>query len=151
MAMKIFSFICGLAFGFGLLISGMTDPVKVLGFLNIAGPWDPSLMLVMVSAVLVAFPMVQLASRRQTALLGDKIAFPPRFGITGKLILGSAIFGVGWGLDGLCPGPSLASLGAFTWQEGLFFVTMIVGMLGHEAWQHAAQSTRAHAPVAGAR
>ncbi|MHB1690957.1 MAG: DUF6691 family protein [Thiomonas sp.] len=147
--MKIFAFVCGLAFGFGLLISGMTDPVKVLGFLNIAGPWDPSLMLVMISAVVVALPMMQLASRREKALLGDTIVFPPRFGITGKLLLGSAIFGVGWGLDGLCPGPSLASLGAFTWQEGVFFLTMIAGMLGHESWQRASQSARAHAPAAG--
>lgn len=147
--MKIFAFVCGLAFGFGLLISGMTDPVKVLGFLNIAGSWDPSLMLVMISAVVVALPMMQLASRREKALLGDTIAFPPRFGITGKLLLGSAIFGVGWGLDGLCPGPSLASLGAFTWQEGVFFLTMIAGMLGHESWQRASQSARAHAPAAG--
>ncbi len=134
MVMRIFAFFCGLAFGFGLLISGMTNPVKVLGFLDIAGPWDPSLILVMASAVLVALPLMQFASRRQTALLGDPIAFPPRFGITGKLIVGSAIFGVGWGLDGLCPGPSLAMLGAFTWQEGLFFLMMATGMLVHEIW-----------------
>ncbi len=146
--MRIFAFLCGLAFGFGLLISGMTDPVKVLGFLDIAGPWDPSLILVMASAVLVAFPLVQLASRRQTAILGDPIAFPPRFGITGKLIVGSAIFGVGWGLDGLCPGPSLAMLGAFTWQEGLFFVMMATGMLGHEVWQRRRAVPSARAPAA---
>ncbi len=145
--MKILAFVCGLTFGFGLLISGMTDPAKVLGFLDIAGPWDPSLMLVMISAVVIALPMVQLASRRGEALLGDTIAFPPRFGITRKLLLGSAIFGVGWGLGGLCPGPSLASLGAWTWQEGLFFLTMIAGMLGHESWQRVRRSAGESAPA----
>ena len=140
--MNILAFVCGLVFSIGLLISGMTSPVKVLSFLDVAGPWDPSLALVMISAVAVALPMVQLASRREQALLGDAIAFSPRVGITRKLLIGSAIFGIGWGLSGLCPGPSLASLGACTWQNGLFFLAMIAGMLSHETWQRVCQSTR---------
>ena len=140
--MNILAFVCGLVFSIGLLISGMTSPVKVLSFLDVAGPWDPSLALVMISAVAVALPMVQLASRREHALLGDAIAFPPRVGITRKLLIGSAIFGIGWGLSGLCPGPSLASLGACAWQNGLFFLAMIAGMLSHETWQRACQSAR---------
>ncbi|OZB64920.1 MAG: hypothetical protein B7X31_03305 [Thiomonas sp. 13-66-29] len=146
--MKTLAFICGLILGFGLLLSGMTDPAKVLAFLDIAGPWDPSLILVMASAVLVAFPLIQLASRRRTALLGDAIAFPPRFGIDARLLLGSAIFGVGWGLDGLCPGPSLASLGGMRGAEGLFFIAMLAGMLGFEVWQRNVKASRMARPTA---
>ena len=133
--MNILSFLCGLAFGFGVLLSGMTDAHKVLAFLDANGAWDPSLLLVMASAVLVAAPLLQLAGRRDRALLGAPVTFPARFGITPQLLAGSAIFGIGWGIDGLCPGPSLAMLGACTWQEGLFCSAMLCGMLAFEAWQ----------------
>ena len=141
--MIVLAFLCGLGFGVGVLWSGMTDPNKVLAFLDVARPWDPSLLLVMGSAVAVAFPLIQLAARRSNAILGDPIDFPPRFGVTRRLLLGSALFGIGWGLDGLCPGPSLAMLAGNTWQESLFFVAMIAGMLGFESWQRAAQTPRA--------
>ncbi len=123
--MKTLAFLSGIVFGIGLLVSGMTDPAKVIAFLDIAGPWDPSLILVMVTAVVVALVPMQLAQRRARSLVGEKIAFPSTKGITGKLILGSAIFGIGWGMTGLCPGPSLASLAASTWQEWLFFSSMV--------------------------
>lgn len=140
--MIILAFLCGLGFGVGVLWSGMTDPIKVLAFLDVARPWDPSLLLVMGSAVAVAFPLVQYAAWRPRAVLGVPIDFPSRFGVTRKLLLGSALFGIGWGLDGLCPGPSLAMLAGNTWQESLFFVAMIAGMLGFESWQRAALAPR---------
>lgn len=140
--MKILAFLSGLVLGLGLLLSGMTDPAKVLNFLDIGGPWDPSLMLVMISAVAVAFPFIQLASRRRKALLGDAIAFPPRFGINKRLLIGSAVFGIGWGLGGLCPGPSLAALGGMSDAEGMFFIAMLAGMLAYEAWERAGQVSK---------
>ena len=140
--MKTLAFLSGIVFGIGLLVSGMTDPAKVIAFLDIAGPWDPSLILVMVTAVVVALVPMQLAQRRVRSLVGEKIAFPSTRGITGKLILGSAIFGIGWGMTGLCPGPSLASLAASTWQEWLFFSSMVAGMIGFELWQRMGQRTR---------
>lgn len=140
--MKTLAFLSGIVFGIGLLVSGMTDPAKVIAFLDIAGTWDPSLILVMITAVGVALVPMQLAQRRPRSLIGEKIAFPSTQGITGKLILGSAIFGIGWGMTGLCPGPSLASLAASTWQESLFFTSMVAGMIGFELWQRMGQ--RAH-------
>lgn len=140
--MKTLAFLCGLTLGFGLLLSGMTDPAKVLNFLDIAGPWDPSLMLVMVSAVVVAFPFIQVASRRRTALLGDTISFPSRFGVNKRLLIGSAVFGIGWGLGGLCPGPSLSALGGMSDAEGMFFIAMLAGMLAYEAWERAGQVSK---------
>ena len=140
--MKTLAFLSGIVFGIGLLVSGMTDPAKVIAFLDIAGPWDPSLILVMVTAVVVALVPMQLAQRRARSLVGEKIAFPSTRGITGKLILGSAIIGIGWGMTGLCPGPSLASLAASTWQEWLFFSSMVAGMIGFELWQRMGQRTR---------
>ncbi|MBN2692547.1 MAG: YeeE/YedE family protein [Burkholderiaceae bacterium] len=141
--MKTLAFLSGILFGIGLLVSGMTDPAKVIAFLDIAGAWDPSLILVMITAVLVALVPMQMAQRRAKSVIGEKIAFPTTSGITGKLILGSAIFGVGWGMTGLCPGPSLASLAASTWQEWLFFGSMVVGMTGFEIWQRAGSRVRA--------
>ena len=150
--MNRLAFVSGLVFGIGLLLSGMTDPAKVIAFMDIAGQWDPSLILVMITAVIVAIVPIQIAQRRERALLGDKIGFPSTRGITGKLVLGSAVFGIGWGMTGLCPGPSLASLGASTWQEWLFFGSMVTGMVGFEVWQRRGQNvvarTSAAAPAA---
>lgn len=148
--MNKLAFFSGLLFGFGVLLSGMTNPDKVLGFLNIAGAWDPSLLLVLVTAVLVAFVPMQLAQRRSKALLGDPIAFPDTRSITGKLILGSAVFGIGWGMTGLCPGPSLASLAALHTPQWLFFASMVSGMAGFELWPRAA-ANKPHATPAPAR
>ena len=138
--MKTLAFVSGVLFGIGLLLSGMTDPAKVIAFLDVAGQWDPSLILVMITAVLVTLVPMQMAQRRAKSVIGEKIAFPSTKGITGKLLLGSAVFGIGWGMTGLCPGPSLASLAASTWQEWLFFASMVIGMVGFEVWQR--MSTR---------
>jgi uncharacterized membrane protein YedE/YeeE len=153
--MKTLAFLCGVLFGIGLLVSGMTDPAKVIAFLDIAGAWDPSLILVMITAVLVALLPMQLAQRRTRSIIGETVAFPTTRGITPKLVLGSAIFGVGWGMTGLCPGPSLASLAGSTWQEWLFFISMLVGMIGFEVWQRLterqSQPRQAQLPVATPR
>lgn len=133
--MKTLAFVCGVVFGIGLLLSGMTDPAKVISFLNVAGHWDPSLILVMITAVVVTAVPMQLAQRRSRSIIGEPIGFPSTRGITRKLVLGSAVFGIGWGMTGLCPGPSFASLAASTWQEWLFFCSMVVGMVGYEVWQ----------------
>ncbi|MGA8010272.1 MAG: DUF6691 family protein [Thiomonas sp.] len=140
--MKTLAFLSGILFGIGLLLSGMTDPAKVIAFLDIDGAWDPSLILVMITAVLVTLVPMQMAQRRVKSVIGQKVAFPITNGITGKLLLGSAIFGIGWGMTGLCPGPSLASLAASTWQEWLFFGSMVTGMVGFELWQRASARVR---------
>lgn len=145
--MNKLAFFSGLLFGLGVLLSGMTNPDKVLGFLNIASAWDPSLLLVLITAVLVAFVPMQLAQRRSKALLGDPIAFPDTRSITGRLILGSAVFGVGWGMTGLCPGPSLASLASLHAPQWLFFASMVAGMTGFELWQRATAPKPQPAPL----
>ena len=100
--------LCGLIFGAGLVISGMTDPNRILAFLDVAGDWDPSLALVMAAAIAVALPAYALARRTKTTALGDAIDLPDRSRpITPSLVAGAAIFGVGWGLSGLCPGPAI--------------------------------------------
>ena len=145
--MNKLAFFSGLLFGLGVLLSGMTNPDKVLGFLNIASAWDPSLLLVLITAVLVAFVPMQLAQRRSKALLGDPIAFPDTRSITGRLILGSAVFGVGWGMTGLCPGPSLAALASLHAPQWLFFASMVAGMTGFELWQRATASKPQSTPL----
>ena len=96
--------ITGLVFGFGLLLSGMANPAKILGFLDITGAWDPSLLLVMAAAVSVGFAAFSLAGRRTKSLLGEEMRLPTSGGIDRRLLAGSAVFGVGWGLAGFCPG-----------------------------------------------
>ncbi|MGL6071368.1 DUF6691 family protein [Craterilacuibacter sp.] len=127
---KLFaSFAVGLLFGIGLIVSGMSNPAKVLGFLDLAGAWDPSLALVMAGAIGVGFFAFRMASRRSTALLGDRMQLPASRDITPRLVLGSLLFGVGWGLAGICPGPGLVLAGALIPQGLLFVGAMIAGML----------------------
>ena len=145
--MNKLAFFSGLLFGLGVLLSGMTNPDKVLGFLNIAGAWDPSLLLVLVTAVVVAFVPMQLAQRHSKALLGEPIAFPDTRSITSRLLLGSAVFGIGWGMTGLCPGPSLASLASLHAPQWLFFASMMAGMAGFELWQRAASKSSQTEPL----
>ena len=120
--------IAGLIFGLGLCLSGMTDPKKVLGFLDLAGDWDPSLALVMGGAVTVAFFAFRLAGRRSRSLAGKTFDIPATKTIDAKLVGGAAIFGVGWGLVGLCPGPAIANLGFLDGRALLFVLAMIAGM-----------------------
>lgn len=126
------AFAVGLLFGLGLILSGMTDPGKVQGFLDLAGAWDPSLAFVMGGAILVAFGAFAVARRRTTAFLGGAMHLPSTRAVDRPLIVGSLVFGIGWGLAGFCPGPALVSLGAGHWQALLFTVAMLAGMALHE-------------------
>ena len=119
----------GLLFGVGLDLSGMTQREKVLGFLDVLGAWDPSLALVMVGAIAVGTLGFIAAKRRKTSLVGDAIAIPTRSDIDLALIAGSVLFGIGWGLVGLCPGPAFVSLGLGQLDVLTFLVAMLGGAL----------------------
>ena len=121
-------FLVGLLFGLGLCLSGMTNPTKVLGFLDLAGAWDPSLAFVMGGAGVIAFFAFRLAGSRGKALSGEPLHLPATRTIDGRLIGGSLLFGVGWGLVGLCPGPAIADLGFLDGDAALFVVAMAAGM-----------------------
>ena len=129
MLKNIIGLLVGLLFGFGLLISGMTDPVKVQGFLDVFGAWDISLALVMGGGLIVAIIGVQLAKRQQTSWIGTDIDMPTKTTINKKLLIGAMLFGIGWGLVGICPGPGIVLLGTGVWQAYIFIPAMIVGML----------------------
>ncbi|CAX22366.1 conserved membrane protein precursor of unknown function, DUF395, YeeE/YedE [Methylorubrum extorquens DM4] len=125
----ISSFAIGLLFGLGLLVSQMANPAKVLAFLDIVGDWDPSLAFVMAGAVVISALGYVLARRRGTPVLATKLEIPTRRELDPRLILGAAIFGIGWGLVGLCPGPALTILTVVPGQAGLFVVAMLAGMV----------------------
>lgn len=122
------SLLSGLLFGLGLVISGMANPAKVLGFLDFAGDWDPSLALVMAGAVTVAALGFALGRRRGTPLCAPAFAEPPRQLVNGRLLGGAALFGLGWGLAGYCPGPALASLSFGGMTTLIFVAAMLAGM-----------------------
>lgn len=126
---RLSAFVCGLLFGLGLLLAGMADPDKVLAFLDLAGHWDPSLALVMAGAIGVAALPLNLVQRRGKALLGGAMQLPTRRDLDARLIGGSLLFGVGWGIAGICPGPALAVLLTGHWQAALFVAAMLAGML----------------------
>lgn len=118
----------GLVFGLGLLLSGMANPAKVLAFLDLAGPWDPSLALVMVGAIAVGLLAFALARGRQVSLLGVSMRLPSARQIDRRLVVGSTLFGVGWGLAGFCPGPALVALGMGNGKALVFTLAMLAGM-----------------------
>jgi uncharacterized protein len=122
------AFICGLLFGVGLLMAGMANPAKVLGFLDIAGLWDPSLALVMVGAIAVTFVAFRVSKKMPQSLLKTKFSWPEATAITWPLLAGSALFGLGWGLVGLCPGPALVLAGTGSIEGLIFIVFMLVGI-----------------------
>lgn len=127
---RLMSLLCGLLFGLGLALSGMVDPARVLGFLDVAGAWDPSLAFVMGGALLVFMPGYFLLVRpRRQSLLGAPMADVPAPTLDGRLLGGAALFGIGWGLAGICPGPALALITAGQPLIGLFVVAMVVGVL----------------------
>ena len=130
----IISLICGTIFGFGLYVSEMIDPQKVLGFLDIwaiaEGGWDPSLAFVMGGGLAVALPIFQFAKTRSQAVCGGEMSLPTNRAVTVKLILGGLLFGAGWGLVGYCPGPALSALAFGHPDTILFVVAMIAGMGG---------------------
>ena len=133
----------GLVFGVGLILSGMTDPAKVLGFLDLAGRWDPSLALVMGAAVAVGTLAFAFAARRGTTLLGAPLHLPPTRPIDARLVAGSVLFGIGWGLVGFCPGPALVALGMGQSKAWLFVAAMLAGMALFEAVERLRASRRA--------
>lgn len=129
--------ITGIIFGIGLIVSGMANPAKVRGFLDLFGAWDPSLALVMGGAVVVGWVVFawvkKLQAEKGTCYLGTEFCLPTTNAITPRLILGSAAFGIGWGLAGFCPGPAFVGMGLGNGSATIFVVAMLIGMLGF-AW-----------------
>ena len=126
--------VAGLIFGLGLILSGMGTPAKVQNFLDFFGTWDPSLAFVMIGAIAVAFVAFMFAKRRKTALLGEPMQLPTSSAIDARLLIGSAMFGIGWGLAGFCPGPALMNLLTMHSEVVIFVAAMIVGMLLEQTW-----------------
>lgn len=137
---RFIEFLVGLLFGWGLLLSGMTDPGKVQGFLDLAGAWDPSLALVMGGAVLVGLGAFAVARRRTTTFLGGAMEMPTRRDIDRPLVVGSLVFGAGWGLAGFCPGPALVSMAAGEVKALVFVAAMLAGMFAHGLVERASAS-----------
>ena len=147
MSRLVASFVAGLVFGLGLLLAGMANPAKVLAFLDLAGAWDPSLALVMAGAVAVGSVAFGLARRRATSLLGAPMQLPTARTIDRRLVVGSVVFGIGWGLAGFCPGPALVALGEGAGQAVVFVVAMLAGMALH-AWRTRPRRARVAVAVA---
>lgn len=126
------AFAAGLIFGIGLIVSGMTDASKVIGFLDLAGRWDPSLAFVMVGAIIVGMIGYAVARKRTVAFLGGAMRLPTQRHIDRRLVLGSLVFGAGWGLAGFCPGPAIVSLGAGQDKAVVFVIAMLAGMALYE-------------------
>lgn len=130
--MIIISFLAGLIFGIGLIISGMADPAKVLSFLDVAGLWNPSLIFVMAGAIGVGFFAFLWAKSRKTTLLGGEMKLPSATKIDRRLIIGAVMFGIGWGIAGFCPGPALVGLGMGLPKALIFVAAMLAGMALYE-------------------
>jgi len=126
------SLLAGLLFGLGLMVSGMANPAKVLGFLDLAGRWDPSLALVMAGAIAVGSAAFLLAKNRVRSLLGAEMKLPTASHIDRRLVMGSALFGMGWGIAGFCPGPGLVALGMGESKALVFVAAMLAGMVVFE-------------------
>jgi uncharacterized protein len=126
--------ICGFVFGWGLLISGMMQPAKVLAFLDVLGAWDPSLLVVMASALAVGSTGYVFA-RPRTPMFATRNLWPDKTTIDAPLIIGATLFGVGWGLSGLCPGPAIENLATLSPRLIVFVAAMALGMAAHDAWQ----------------
>ena len=133
MKRNVFALAVGLIFGLGLCLSGMYEPAKVTGFLDLAGLWDPSLAFVMGGAIVVALPAFLIARRRSAAWIGGPIELPTARAIDAPLVIGTAVFGVGWGLGGVCPAPGVVDLGFFSPDAAIFVIAMAAGMLVYRA------------------
>lgn len=125
----LFAFISGLIFGLGLILAGMANPAKVLGFLDVAGTWDPSLAFVMTGAIMIGFVTFLFAKKRTQSFLGLPMQMPTNQLIDKKLVFGSALFGIGWGLAGICPGPGIVLLGAGETKGLVFVLALVLGVL----------------------
>jgi uncharacterized membrane protein YedE/YeeE len=130
---RLVEFLVGLLFGLGLILSGMTDPGKVLGFLDLFGAWDPSLAFVMMGAIAVGFFAFAIAKKRTTTIFGGALHLPKASHIDKRLVIGSTVFGIGWGLAGFCPGTALVSMASGQIQALWFVCAMVAGMLAFEA------------------
>lgn len=139
---RVSEFLVGLLFGLGLILSGMTDPGKVTGFLDLFGLWDPSLALVMGGAIAVGFFAFTLAKKRTINFLGGMLRLPTNAQIDKPLIIGSVLFGAGWGLAGFCPGPALVSMASGQPKALIFVVAMLIGMVGFELLDRFVHSPR---------
>ena len=139
---RLAEFVVGLLFGLGLMLSGMTDPGKVIGFLDLFGTWDPSLALVMGGAIMVGFFAFTVAKKRTSTFLGGAMRLPTNMDMDKKLVIGSVLFGAGWGLAGFCPGPALVSMADGQPKALVFVLAMLVGMLGFELMDRFVHSPR---------
>jgi uncharacterized membrane protein YedE/YeeE len=133
MLYSLIALISGTLFGLGLLLAGMANPAKVIGFLDLAGNWDPSLGLVMAGAIAVTAPAFFLIRGRKVSLLGAPMVIPTNRSLDWRLIGGSLLFGIGWGIAGFCPGPALVGIGTLNSKAILFVIAMIAGMALFEA------------------
>jgi uncharacterized membrane protein YedE/YeeE len=124
---KLISLICGIIFGIGLVVSEMINPSKVLGFLNFFGDWDPSLAFVMLGALIISSPFFHLFKNNKKPIFTESFSYSNNKEINKNLIIGSSLFGAGWGLIGLCPGPAIASLALFNINSAVFVIAMFVG------------------------
>ena len=129
---NLFAFVSGLVFGVGLILAGMTDPLKVKAFLDLAGAWDPSLALVMGGAIALGVVVFARAARRTRAWSGAPMEIPTLREIDRRLVVGGVLFGAGWGIGGFCPGPAIVALGSGMPAAAVFVVAMLVGMWLHD-------------------
>ena len=136
------AFAAGLVFGLGLLLSGMADPAKVLGFLDLAGRWDPSLAFVMLGAIALAALAFARVRGRASSLLGDPMSLPTASRIDRRLLVGALLFGAGWGLAGFCPGPAVVALGMGATKAVVFVLAMLAGMGLFEFFEASARRNR---------
>jgi uncharacterized protein len=128
----VFALLSGLVFGLGLILAGMAEPLKVKGFLDLAGAWDPSLALVMGGAIAVGVVAFARAARRERSWVGTPMEIPANRRIDTRLVLGGLLFGTGWGIAGFCPGPALVALGSGTGAAAVFVAAMLLGMVLHD-------------------
>ncbi len=126
---KMISLVSGTIFGFGLIVSSMTNPAKVLGFLDLFGQWDPSLIFVMIGAIIISSPFFFLLKSKEKPLFAESFLIPEIKRIDTKLIIGSSLFGIGWGAVGLCPGPAISSLALLNNYSLAFIASMFLGFL----------------------
>jgi uncharacterized membrane protein YedE/YeeE len=124
---KLISLISGIIFGIGLVISEMVDPAKVLGFLDLFGNWDPSLAFVMIGALVISSPLFHVIKKREKPIFDAQFNYSNNKEINNKLIIGSALFGAGWGLGGLCPGPAISSIALININSITFVFAMFIG------------------------
>ena len=126
------TFLAGLVFGLGLIVSGMTNSANIIGFLDIAGNWNPSLALVMVGGISITFFAFRYIANKKLTLFNEPVHLPGTTQLSKELVIGSLLFGAGWALAGFCPGPALVALGTGSKQAGIFVLAMLVGMHGHD-------------------